>query len=104
MLVVLRSDVPLAESEFTAGEEFPEASDLTDLLSTTVGAVAVGVGVCFAADVSATVERFEGVRIVSGSRGWRSFFSLIVITIFSRSSGVMCLSRPLLLMLLESCR
>lgn len=38
--------------------------------------------------------------------GSRAFFSLMMVTIFSRSSGVMCLSRPRLcvLMLLESCR
>lgn len=39
--------------------------------------------------------------------GSSAFFSLMVMTIFSRSSGVMCLSRPrlcVLVLLLESCR
>lgn len=38
--------------------------------------------------------------------GSSAFFSLMVMTIFSRSSGVMCLSRPRLCVpvLLESCR
>jgi hypothetical protein len=35
--------------------------------------------------------------------GSRSFFSLMVMTIFSRSSGVMCLSLPRLLLQPESC-
>ena len=35
--------------------------------------------------------------------GSNSFFSLIVMTIFSRSSGVMCLSRPRLRLPTESC-
>ena len=36
-------------------------------------------------------------------RGCRSFFSLMVMTIFSRSSGVMWRSRPRLRLLHESC-
>lgn len=36
--------------------------------------------------------------------GFRSFFSLMVMTIFSRSSGVIWRSRPRLLLLTESCR
>jgi hypothetical protein len=36
--------------------------------------------------------------------GSRSFFSLIVMTIFSRSSGVMCRSRPRLRLWTESWR
>lgn len=38
-----------------------------------------------------------------GASGSRSFFSLIVMTIFSRSSGVICRSRPRLRLFTESC-
>lgn len=45
--------------------------------------------------------KYEWVLRASGSK---SFFSLIAITIFSKSSGVMCLSRPRLrLLFIESC-
>lgn len=47
----------------------------------------------------------EGVDAVGRgmSSGSSSFFSLIEITIFSRSIGVMCFSQPLLLLSIESC-
>jgi hypothetical protein len=94
--VVLRSDMPLAESELAAGEDLSDdAPELVDLTSITAaagvgdgagaGAVAVAVGVTSVVGVSATGARNEWLRV----SGARTFFSLIVRTIFSRSSGVM---------------
>lgn len=54
---------------------------------------------CWGWGFSAIEGRGEMLRL----RGWSSFFSLMVETIFSRSSGVMCLSRPRLRLLAESC-
>src|SRR5271167_3462657 len=101
-LVVLRSELPLAEPGFKGmGDDLSETmSELLGLSSFTVDAVAVGVGMSSAFDASATGVK-EGVRKVSPSL--RSFFSLIVRTIFSRSSGVIWRSRPRLLIVLESC-
>lgn len=52
-----------------------------------------------------------GVTSTGGEYGWmlrvigsRCFFSLILMTIFSRSSGVICRSMPRLRLLTESCR
>lgn len=98
-LVVLLSEVPLMmESE---DEGWAEVADATGVSST------VGVGVwgrgsgarCCGCGFSTTVGRGDMLKL----RGWSSFFSLIVVTIFSRSSGVMCLSRPRLRLLAESC-
>jgi hypothetical protein len=59
-LVVLRSDIPLAESELTAGEDLSDdASELVDLASIPAGVGAVAVGVSSAAGVSATGARNE---------------------------------------------
>jgi hypothetical protein len=54
-LVVLRSDIPLAESELTAGEDLSDdASELVDLASIPAGgSSAVAVGVNSAAGISA---------------------------------------------------
>ncbi len=91
-LVVLRSEVQLSDEAGCA--EWSEApSEVKDLLST------AGVMIC-------------GVEVVAGASGARggrllresgSFF-LMVMTIFSRSSGVMCRSRPRLRLCTESCR
>ena len=63
-LVVLRSDMPLAESELTAGEDLSDdASELVDLplisAGAGVGAGSVAEGVRSAAAVSATGARNE---------------------------------------------
>jgi len=100
-LVVLRSEVTLPD-EAACAELSEASSEVMDLLSTaTTGVMVLGAdtGCC-------------GVIVASGARGGRllresgsrSFFSLIVITIFSRSSGVMCRSRPRLRLCTESCR
>ncbi len=104
--MVLRSDVPLAESELTAGEGLShDESEVVDLGSVSAGvgagAGAGAAGVSSAVGVSVPGARQEGVRRVSGAK---SFFSLMVRTIFSRSSGVMWRSRPLLRTELESFR
>lgn len=109
-LVTLRSDVEVTES---AAADCGELSDDSVLLGGTVGAgafdVAMAGAVCsceallvgFASDFLASGARYECVLMPNGSR---SFFSLIVITIFSKSSGVICRSLPRLLLQAESCR
>ena len=59
--MVLRSDMPLAESELTAGEDLSDASELVDLAPSPagVGSGAVTVGVSSIAGVSATGARNE---------------------------------------------
>jgi hypothetical protein len=59
-LVVLRSDMPLAESELTAGEDLlDEASELVDLLSIAADVGAGTVGVRSATGVLTTGARNE---------------------------------------------
>jgi hypothetical protein len=95
-LVVLLSEVPLSEDARCA--ELSEASsEVTDLLSTT------GVIICGVCCVVGVASGARGGRLLRES-GSRSLFSLIVMTIFSRSSGVMCRSRPRLRLWTESCR
>ena len=58
--MVLRSDMPLAESELTAGEDLSdEVSELVDLLSIAADVGAGAVGVRSATGVSATGARNE---------------------------------------------
>jgi hypothetical protein len=101
-LVVLLSEVPLSDDAGCA--EWSEASsEVTDLLST-AGVMICGVDVgCCVAGVASGASGARGGRLLRES-GSRSFFSLIVMTIFSRSSGVMCRSRPRLRLWIESCR
>jgi hypothetical protein len=59
-LVVLRSDMPLAESELTAGDDLSDdASELGDLSSILAGVGVGAVGVTSAAGFSATRARNE---------------------------------------------
>jgi hypothetical protein len=95
--VVLRSEVALAESDEAAMSTDVIEGDFSVASTTTTGEMIGSVGSTF----SASGARYEWMLI---SRGARSFFSLIVMTIFSRSSGVICLSRPLLRHEPESCR
>jgi hypothetical protein len=98
-LVELRSEVTLSDDGGCA--ELSEASsEVTDLLST-AGVIICGVDVGCCGVVFGSGAR--GGRLVRES-GSRSFFSLIVMTIFSRSSGVMCRSRPRLRLWTESWR
>jgi hypothetical protein len=102
-LVILLIDEPLAELVETGCSDCTEAfSDAEVWLSTddvTIsGMVVVGVG---PSTLLASGARYEWLLIVNGSR---SFFSLMVMTIFSRSSGVMWRSRPRLRLCTESCR
>lgn len=91
-LVVLLSEV--LESDIDAeGRD----SGVSDLASALLGcAVASTCGFCGGRGG----EKLLMLRVI----GSRCFFSLMVMTIFSRSSGVMCRSRPLLRLLTESFR
>jgi hypothetical protein len=95
-LVVLLVDVPLTDSDDVGGAEVEEAV----VVSSAVGVLSGCGDGRWGFGFSARGGREEMLRL----RGFRSFFSLIVLTIFSRSSGVMCLSRPRLRLLAESCR
>jgi hypothetical protein len=59
--VVLRSDMPLAESELTAGEDLSDALEMVDLAASPagVGSGTVAVGMSSVAGVSATGARNE---------------------------------------------
>ena len=95
-LVVLRSEVQLSDDAGCA--EWSEApSEVKDMLST------AGVMICGVEVVVAWASGARGGRLLRES-GERSFFSLMVMTIFSRSSGVMWRSRPRLRLWTESCR
>jgi len=100
MLVALCSD---AASVDPVAFDFEEACDALDVDGACFSSGAEMKGdatlLSFAADFGWSGARYECVLSASGSR---SFFSLIVMTIFSRSSGVICLSRPLLLVEPES--
>jgi hypothetical protein len=89
---VVLFDVPLTESDDAGCAEVEDVTGVSSI---------VGVFGARASWVwgSMCVGRGEMPRL----RGLRSFFSLIVETIFSRSSGVICLSRPRLRPLAEYC-
>jgi hypothetical protein len=100
-LVVLFIDAPLAESVEAGCAERSEASaddwlSMEDVVIS--GMVVAGFG------SSAVLASGARLNCVLRDNGSRSFFSWIVITIFSRSSGVMWRSRPRLLLFTESCR
>lgn len=86
-LVVLFIDAPLAESVEAGCAEQSEALSVDDWLSmedvVILGMAVAGFG---SSGLLASGARLNCVLRDSGSR---SFFSLMVITIFSRSSGVM---------------
>jgi hypothetical protein len=88
-LVVLLSEAPLAESE-EAG-----CAECSDVLSEAKDSTMEGVGIVVSAAgsgmFSGSGARYEWVL---KGRGSNFFFSLISMTIFSRSSGVMWRSRP----------
>jgi len=103
-LVVLRSDAAPTESEAVdCGDVSDDVGDTEAWVSTGSGAVMIGVAVLLslASVFFASGARYEWVLMASGSR---SFFSLMVMTIFSRSSGVICRSLPRLRLQPESCR
>jgi hypothetical protein len=102
-LVVLLTDAPLAESVDAGCADCSEAlSDADVWLSiedvVISGMVVAGVG----SSTSASGGRHDW-EILRGN-GSKFFFSLMVITIFSKSSGVIWRSRPRLLLCTESCR
>lgn len=94
-LVVLRSEAALAESEDKDGTEGVATDSGVDCAS------AMTVGSAAFSSSGTEIVMVVGMLRVMGSR---SLFSLMMMTIFSRSSGVMCLSRPRLLLVTESCR
>ena len=100
MLVALWTELSLFDVDVDRVELFDaDVGDVDEVFGD--GAAMNGVVVLFGFGIAfpAMGARYEWVLRLSGSR---SFFSLIVMTIFSRSSGVMCLSRPLLLLDPES--
>lgn len=87
-LVVLFIDAPLAESVEAGCAELSEALSVDDWLSIEDVVISGMVG---GAGFGSSGLLASGARLncVLSDNGSRSFFSLIVITIFSRSSGVM---------------
>jgi len=102
-LVELLSEVPLTESEEAGCAETSEAeSEVNDSTMDGVGNGFDDSG----ADWGSRLFAGSGARyewVLMATSGSRFFFSLMVMTIFSRSSGVMCLSRPRLRLCTESC-
>lgn len=102
MLVVLRSESPLAPSEVVC-EECSEAQSEAIEHSTGVEGFDVSSVIIFGVFESSAngtnTDSMTGEALV-GDSGSKTFFSLMVNTIFSRSWGVICLSRPRLSRLL----
>lgn len=97
ILVVLRSEVPLSEDAGRA--DLSEASSEVMYLLSAAVVVTCGVG------TSCCVGLASGARgrLVRES-GSRTFFSLIIMTILSRSSRVVCRLRLRLRLWTEFCR
>lgn len=104
LVVILRSDAVLTELAVVDCDDLSDdGGDTEDWALTGSGAVMIGLAMLlsFSSVVLASGARYEWVLMASGSR---SFFSLMVMTIFSRSSGVICRSLPRLRLQPESCR
>lgn len=103
-LVVLLSDVALESAVVDSCDLWDDDGETEAACGSGSGAVMIGAAVLLSLGeiLLASGARYECVLIPNGSK---SFFSLIVMTIFSRSSGVICLSFPRLRLLQpESCR